>query len=99
MTEPKTFNEAALMVAQEWAAKLASKHGDYGPNNILGFGEIGLVVREWDKINRLKNLLYDNPHEWINESVDDTWLDIGGYAMIAVMLKRRWFTLPLEGEE
>ncbi|MFA5037999.1 MAG: LIM domain-containing protein [Candidatus Izemoplasmatales bacterium] len=94
--EPMTFQQAAVRVAAEWAILLTEKQMDYGPNNILGFGEQGLLVREWDKINRLKNLLHDNPHESNNESVDDTWRDIGGYAMIAVMLKRGWFTLPVK---
>jgi hypothetical protein len=95
---PKTFQEAAVRVAAEWATLLTEKQMDYGPNNILGFGEKGLLVREWDKINRLKNLLWDNPAEPNNESLDDTWRDIGGYALIAVMLKRGWFTLPLDAK-
>jgi hypothetical protein len=82
----------------EAAFNLSSKQADYGPNNILGFGETGLLVREWDKINRLKHLLWDTDQAPKNESIEDTWRDVMGYAMIALLLKKGWFTLPLKGE-
>ena len=97
MIEPKSFDEAAMIIAMHAALDLAEKNADYGPNNILGFGEKGILIREWDKINRLKNLLWDNPGEPKNESLDDTWRDILGYALIAIMLRKGWFTLPLAG--
>ena len=60
MEEPKTFNEACELVVLDLADLISAKQYDYGKDNILGFGEQGLVVRLWDKINRLKNLIWNN---------------------------------------
>lgn len=62
------------------------KQYDYGPGNIAGFGEVGVLVRLNDKIERLKNLMLNNK-EVNNESVYDTWLDIANYGLIGLMCK------------
>jgi hypothetical protein len=75
---------------------LCKKQHDYGPNNILRFGQQGVMIRVWDKISRLDNLVkqdYDPVVE--NESEFDTLLDIAGYSTIGIMLARGWFRLPL----
>ena len=94
----KTFNEAAYKLAEEVAELIISKQHDYGHGNILAFGEFGVLVRASDKLERLKNLhrLGDCPE---NETVEDTWRDLAGYAIIALMLERKVFELPLEGAE
>lgn len=72
---------------------IANKHSDYGESNILDFGELGILVRANDKISRLKNLeerTIDQPK--IQETIDDTWADLAGYAIIALMLRRNLFT-------
>ena len=95
MEEPKTFNEACELVVLDLADLISAKQYDYGKVNILGFGEQGLVVRLWDKINRLKNLIWNNQRPK-NESVEDTLNDIAGYAIIGLMLRRGWFELPMK---
>ena len=97
MDEPKTFNEACELVVLDLADLISAKQYDYGKDNILGFGEQGLVVRLWDKINRLKNLIWNNQRPK-NESVEDTLNDIAGYAIIGLMLRRGWFELPMKEE-
>lgn len=62
------------------------KQYDYGPGNIAGFGEVGVLIRLNDKIERLKNLMLNNK-EATNESVYDTWLDIANYGLIGLMCK------------
>lgn len=62
------------------------KQYDYGPGNIAGFGEVGVLIRLNDKIERLKNLMLNNK-EINNESVYDTWLDIANYGLIGLMCK------------
>jgi len=94
--EPKTFEEACRLVAQEIAELVISKQKDYGKNNILDFGEFGVLVRSNDKIARLKNLSISNRKP---ESVEDSWKDLAGYAFIALMLKRGWFKLELNSKE
>lgn len=97
MDEPTTFNEACESVVLDLADLISAKQYDYGKDNILGFGEQGLVVRLWDKINRLKNLIWNNQRPK-NESVEDTLNDIAGYAIIGLMLRRGWFELPMKEE-
>ena len=62
------------------------KQQDYGSNNISAFGEFGVLVRMNDKIERLKNLnKMPNPK---NESVEDSYMDLCNYAIIAMMIRR-----------
>lgn len=96
-----TFDDAAHEIAREVANIVIRKQWDYGQENILGapFGpETGIVVRLWDKISRLKNLL-ESENEPNNESIEDTYIDIIGYALLALMVQRDQFTLPLKLEK
>lgn len=74
---------------------LCKKQHDYGPNNILRFGQKGLMIRVWDKISRLDNLTRQAYDPAVEESQFDTLLDIAGYSTIGIMLRRGWFRLPL----
>jgi len=62
------------------------KQYDYGPGNVAGFGDVGIAIRLNDKLERLKNLMFKatNPK---NESIEDTWIDIGNYGFIGLMCK------------
>ena len=61
------------------------KNSDYSPANIIGTGELGVVVRLWDKIARLLNLhgfrmhvessTFEAPREPKNESIEDAYYD------------------------
>ncbi len=91
--KPKTFNEATRMIALEIADLVIKKQMDYGKDNILAFGELGVLIRANDKIARLKNLLNK---EGVTEPRIDAWVDIIGYGIIALLLDRDWFGLELE---
>jgi len=95
---PQTFEEAAQVITGELADLVVSKQHDYGKGNILEFGEQGILVRANDKFARLKNLIL-NSNSPMNEPKMDTWRDIAGYAIVALMLERGWFELPMEEEE
>jgi hypothetical protein len=59
------------------------KQLDYGSQNISQFGEKGVLVRVTDKIERLKNLLWNKKGAApANEALADTWDDIHVYACI-----------------
>ena len=73
------------------------KQQDYGPDNIIFSGEIGIAVRCQDKICRLKHLLGNNG-EVNNESIEDTYKDLANYAMIGLLLHRNKWT-PAENEQ
>lgn len=62
------------------------KHKDYGKDNILDNGELGIIFRINDKLRRLQHLATKNDQA-INENVTDSWQDIAVYAVIALLLK------------
>ncbi len=99
---PDSFDNAVSIIAEELATLVIGKQKDYGKRNILDFGEMGILIRSNDKFARLKNLLNVNsvsPGTRVatpnNESIEDTWKDIAGYAIVALMLRKGWFELPL----
>lgn len=94
----KTFEQSCRESALQIAEIVISKQHDYGHDNILAFREQGLVVRLWDKISRLKNLIWKNATPK-NESIQDTFIDIGGYAIIGLMLLNNTFTNKLKKEK
>lgn len=74
---------------------LVDKQKMYGPKNVARFGLKGIVVRLNDKVERLVNL---KQHQGpvLFEPEKDTWLDIVGYSVIAIMWINDWFLLPMK---
>jgi hypothetical protein len=78
---------------------LIVKNQDYSPWNMLGTGEVGSVVRIWDKTARLMNLYgfdiatgtFTGQKSPKNESIEDNLLDLANYAIISLLLLRgKW---------
>ena len=92
----KSYEESCREAALEIAQVVINKQHDYGHDNILAFREQGLIVRLWDKLARLKNLLWVNPDNPKNESIEDTFTDIAGYAIIGLMLRNNTFENELQ---
>lgn len=88
--KPKTLEEAFQIITRELEEIFVAKHKDYGKGNILDTGELGIAFRVNDKLNRIKNILQSGKLPK-NESLDDSWTDIGVYAIIALMFRRKWF--------
>lgn len=82
---PTTFNEAVQTFTDELAKLLIRKRLDYGPGNLVEFGQFGVLVRLSDKLHRLRNL-HERGTAPLHESVLDTWQDIAGYAILALMM-------------
>jgi hypothetical protein len=62
------------------------KHADYGSDNILGFGELGIIIRTSDKISRMQNLLLrDGTAQF--ESITDTLYDTVVYCTYGMILQ------------
>ena len=93
-----TFEDSCRQTALKIADIVIAKQHDYGHDNILAFREQGLVVRLWDKINRLKKLVWEN-NEPKNESIEDTFTDVAGYAIIGLMLAEDTFTNELSKDK
>ena len=52
---------------------------------------MGIIVRMNDKINRLINLVVKKNKKPENESVIDSFIDIGNYSVMArILLERKW---------
>lgn len=90
MSQPKTLEEAFQILSQELLHTFVQKHKDYGKGNILSIQELGIAFRETEKVERLKNLLMAQKDP-TNETIDDTWIDVAVYAVIALMLRKGWF--------
>jgi hypothetical protein len=98
--KPESFDVACFIIATEIAELVIKKQHDYGHGNINAYGELGIKVRVSDKKERLKNLLDKIDEELnskpLNESLEDSWMDIAGYGIIGLMWTRGWFDLELE---
>ena len=88
--KPKHLDEAFEIICKEMLATFIKKHRDYGKGNILSIKELGIAFREAEKVERLKNLLLQgtNPQ---NEPMDDSWMDVAVYGVIAMLYRRGWF--------
>lgn len=78
----------AAIIARKAIDLLVQKHEDYGSANISdapGGALNGLSVRLHDKVARLNNLL-SNYKEPKNETIEDTFIDILNYALIALLI-------------
>lgn len=91
--ELKRLRSDAQDVTSKLINILIKKHSDYGPNNIAkapGGPLNGLSVRLHDKVERLSNLIEKNAKP-SNESIEDTFIDIANYAIIALLvLDNKW---------
>ncbi|MGC8547909.1 MAG: nucleotide modification associated domain-containing protein [Candidatus Micrarchaeia archaeon] len=68
------------------------KNKDYGSDNILRFGTMGLIVRIGDKINRLNNLYKSGTAQVADEKMLDTLMDVFNYSIYGIMLSNGiWF--------
>lgn len=76
-------------VLQEIKNILIKKHHDYGSQNLLRHGNLGIIVRIDDKTARLSNF-FENTKEFKveTEKVEDTYIDIAGYAIQGILLNR-----------
>lgn len=94
----KFFEDALSDVILELQDLLIRKQKDYGHKNISEFGEYGILVRSNDKLARLKNLMGKTEEVGVpqNEPIVDSWTDLAGYAILALMWRRGVFLLPLK---
>lgn len=90
MAKPQFLDQAFEAILKKMLLTFISKNKDYGKGNILDTGEMGIIFRINDKINRLKHLQTSQSQPQ-NEAIDDSWLDIAVYAVIAILLRQGKF--------
>lgn len=101
-TYPNLANEFK-QVQHEQYKLFAQKMMDYGIQNIalgstleskedINFSVTGIWLRCNDKINRLKNLIKRNGHNYVEgESMIDSFIDMANYGIIAMLvLRNKW---------
>lgn len=69
-----------------------AKNHDYGDDNIGVLGSKGVYVRMWDKMSRLKRLMWEERNAKVkDETIQDTLEDLANYAIIALIVHRgKW---------
>ncbi len=92
-----SLNQEVEKITQELSRILLKKHKDYGPLNIAlapGGALNGIRVRMYDKLARINHLL-DSGSEPNYESLEDSFIDLANYAIIAILVQRgKWEGLP-----
>ena len=73
-------------IAYDLKDLLLERHAKYGSGNIAEDGLPGIVVRLGDKVARLKTL-QRGAGEAVDESIEDTLMDVANYAIIALMYR------------
>jgi hypothetical protein len=98
---PETTTEYMKIVMESYET-FCLKQSNYGPSNIsvgtsvrseddIKLSLSGLFFRLNDKISRIKQLVVLGKQDNVGEAVDDTFQDLGVYAIIAQIVKRgKW---------
>lgn len=89
----RTFEDALDEQLETMKRIILSKRADYGYLNLVKFGEIGFATRAYDKMERLANLLVSGKKP-NHESVNDTWVDLANYAIMACIFRNGEIGLP-----
>lgn len=88
--------EARLIaIMEEYLELWKQKQRSYGPHNIGMFGAAGCLIRSSDKIQRLRRHYFlAKDVSLSDESIQDSWLDLIGYALMGLMNERgQWPTI------
>ena len=93
--KPSNFQEATEIICDAMRLMIISKNHIYGKNNILKFGQQGIFMRDWDKICRLEEGII-NGKDLGEEGLMETWADNAGYSIVAMLLDKDWYKLPVE---
>jgi hypothetical protein len=82
----RVIAEALLEYFELWKQKQRS----YGPHNIGSFGAPGCLIRSNDKIQRLRRHYFlAKDVSLADESIEDTWKDLMGYALMGLVCHRK----------
>ena len=82
------FETLARSYTENLSETLVAKNADYGNSFGKSYEKHGLVsavIRLEDKLNRLESLIKKEAQ--VNESIDDTLLDIAGYAILTLIAR------------
>jgi len=83
-TNDNNFENKVDRIFEDTRETLLKKHADYGNENLKKYGEKGIIIRLSDKMTRLDNVY--KGAEMQTDSHKDTYMDIIGYAVQALIL-------------
>ena len=75
-------------ITKKMADLYARKNHDYGDSfgrSWNKFGMVSALIRMEDKFNRLESLLKKNGEAQVNESIEDTLMDLANYAVMSII--------------
>ena len=84
-------NELHASICAELTAMHARKNHDYGDSFGELFAECGMVYAYGhlkEKLNRLKSLALDGKKKAVDESIDDTLMDLANYAIMTLIERK-----------
>lgn len=87
-----TFDRQLVEVLKELEDLLRKKNADYGSSydkSVEEFGSVVTLIRLGDKFNRLKQLITSNEPAKVEETIEETLLDLVGYGIIELVRRRR----------
>lgn len=91
-----TVNEEIVVfntLTEKMSNTFAKKRKDYGQTTTETydkFGPVSMLTRMHDKLGRLDNLLGKNQdNNVLDESIEDTLLDLANYALITILERRK----------
>lgn len=80
-------------LTKQMSDTFAKKRKDYGQTTTETydkFGPVSMLIRMHDKMGRLDNLLgRAQENKVLNESIEDTLLDLANYALITILEMRK----------
>lgn len=87
---PPHLREWLDALVDEAKAVMRERGKKYGPGNIAEWGELGVLVRLSDKMARLREMQQNgsSASDFADESVEDTYIDIINYGIIALAWRR-----------
>ena len=87
--EINMFRDMTVAMGEIFARKRHS-YGQTTTETFEKFGPVSMVTRMHDKLGRLDNLLvFNGKNAVVDESVDDTLLDLANYALITILELRK----------
>lgn len=87
MAEINNFGNHIDKLTSELNQTLKAKNHDYGDSygkSVDDFGNVVMLIRISDKLNRLKQLLNSGDQKVTDESINDTLMDLAGYALLGL---------------
>ena len=86
------FENRVQKLANSLVDTLIAKNSDYGDSHAKLTEELGetvILIRLKDKLNRLTHLIQSNDPALVDESIEDTLLDLAGYSLLELERRRR----------